>query len=51
MPQTYSAGEALMVPAETPHAVRSVGAGSGTELATYIVEKGKPFLEVLEVAE
>ena len=37
--------------AETPHAVRSVGAGSGTELATYIVEKGKPFLEVLEVAE
>ena len=40
-----------MVPAETPHAVRSVGAGSGTELATYVVEKGKPLLEVLEVAE
>ena len=49
--QTYNAGDALMVPAETPHAVRNVGAGTGAELATYIVEKGKPFLGVLEVAE
>ena len=48
-PQTYSAGEALTVPAETPHVVRSVGSSTGAELATYIVEKGKPFLEVLEV--
>jgi hypothetical protein len=29
-----------MVPAETVHAVR----GNGTQLATYVVEKGKPFI-------
>jgi quercetin dioxygenase-like cupin family protein len=38
--RTYRAGEALTVPAETVHSVR----GDGTELATYIVEKGKPFI-------
>ena len=47
-PKTYSAGDALMVPAETVHAVRNVGSGNGTELATYVVEKGKPFLVVVE---
>jgi quercetin dioxygenase-like cupin family protein len=39
-PRTYSAGEALTVPAETVHSVH----GHGTELATYVVEKGKPFI-------
>ena len=43
-PTTYNAGDALMVPAETVHSVRNVGTGSGAELATYVVEKGKPFL-------
>jgi quercetin dioxygenase-like cupin family protein len=43
-PRTYSAGEALLVPAGTVHAVR----GNGTELATYVVENGKPFLVVVE---
>jgi quercetin dioxygenase-like cupin family protein len=47
-PKTYSAGEALMVPAETVHAVRNVGNGSAVELATYVVEKGEPFLVVVE---
>jgi quercetin dioxygenase-like cupin family protein len=47
-PVTVSAGEALMVPAETVHAVRNVGAGNAAELATYIVEKGKPFLVVVD---
>ena len=47
-PQTYSAGEALMVPAETVHSVRNVGTGDAAELATYVVEKGKPFLVVVE---
>ena len=47
-PKTYGAGEALMVPAETVHSVRNVGTGNGTELATYVVEKGKPFLVVVE---
>src|SRR5262249_32245969 len=46
--QTYSAGEVLMVPAETVHSVRNVGAGNATELATYFVEKGKPFLVVVD---
>jgi quercetin dioxygenase-like cupin family protein len=47
-PKTYSAGEALMIQAETVHAVRNVGNGNAAELATYIVEKGKPLLEVVE---
>jgi quercetin dioxygenase-like cupin family protein len=47
-PKTVGAGEALMVPAETVHAVRNVGTGSASELATYVVEKGKPFLVVVE---
>jgi len=47
-PITVSAGEGLMVPAETVHAVRNVGDGNAAELATYVVEKGKPFLVVVE---
>jgi mannose-6-phosphate isomerase-like protein (cupin superfamily) len=47
-PKTYSAGEALMIPADTVHAVRNVGNGNASELATYVVEKGKPFLVVVE---
>jgi quercetin dioxygenase-like cupin family protein len=47
-PKTYSAGEALMVPADTVHSVKNVGDGNATELATSVVEKGKPFLEVVE---
>jgi quercetin dioxygenase-like cupin family protein len=43
-PEAYTAGEALLVPAEAVHSVRNVGDGNAAELATYIVEKGKPFL-------
>jgi quercetin dioxygenase-like cupin family protein len=46
--RTYRAGEALTVPAETVHAVRNVGAGDGAELATFIVEKGKPLITLVE---
>src|SRR5262245_18289816 len=46
-PRTFEAGQALMVPAETVHSVRNVGTGNAAELATYVVEEGKPFL-VLE---
>ena len=46
--RTVSAGEALMVPPETIHAVRNVGSGDAAELATYVVEKGKPFLVVVD---
>jgi quercetin dioxygenase-like cupin family protein len=47
-PITAGAGEALTVPAETVHAVRNVGSGNAAELATYVVESGKPFLVVVE---
>jgi quercetin dioxygenase-like cupin family protein len=47
-PKTYSAGEALMVPAETVHSVRNVGRSNAAELATYVVEKGKPFIVLAE---
>ena len=40
-PTRVSAGEGLIVPAETVQAVRNVGPGNASELATYIVEKGK----------
>jgi hypothetical protein len=41
-PTTVRAGEVFFVPAETVHAVRNTEDGNGVELATYIVEKGKP---------
>jgi quercetin dioxygenase-like cupin family protein len=47
-PTTVNAGEVLLVPAETPHAVRNVGNANAAELATYVVEKGKPFLVVVD---
>ncbi len=47
-PATFNPGEALMVPPETVHSVRNVGAGNAAELATYIVEKGKSFLVLVE---
>jgi quercetin dioxygenase-like cupin family protein len=47
-PTTFKAGDVLLVPAETVHAVRNVGDGNAAELATYVVEKGKPFLVVVE---
>ena len=47
-PMTFSAGEALTVPAGVVHAVRNVGSGNAAELATYVVEKGKPLLTPTE---
>jgi quercetin dioxygenase-like cupin family protein len=47
-PKTYGAGEVLLVPAETVHSVRNVGGGSAAELATYVVEKGKPFIVLVD---
>jgi quercetin dioxygenase-like cupin family protein len=44
----YNAGEALMVPPETVHSVKNVGDGDAAELATYVVEKGKPFLVAVD---
>ena len=43
-PVTLKAGEALFIPAETIHSAKNVGAGNAAELATYLVEKGKPLV-------
>ena len=43
-PVTLKAGEVLFIPAGTVHAARNVGSGNAAELATYIVEKGKPLV-------
>jgi quercetin dioxygenase-like cupin family protein len=43
-PVTLNAGEVLFVPAGVPHRARNRGSVNGAELATYIVEKGKPLL-------
>jgi len=47
-PKTYTAGEALTVPPGTVHSVRNVGTTNASELATYVVEKGKPLLTIIE---
>jgi quercetin dioxygenase-like cupin family protein len=41
---TVKPGDVLFVPAGTAHSVKNVGAGNGAELATYVVEKGKPLI-------
>jgi quercetin dioxygenase-like cupin family protein len=45
---TLSAGDVLFIPAGTIHAARNVGSDNGAELATYIVEKGEPLVEMGE---
>lgn len=47
-PVTVKAGEVLFIPYGGVHAVRNVGSGKAAELATYIVEKGKPLLVLAE---
>ena len=47
-PVTLTAGDVLFIPAGTIHSARNVGTGRAAELATYIVEKGKPLLTVVE---
>ena len=45
-PVTLKAGEALFIPAGAIHTARNVGSSDAAELATYIVEKEKPLLEI-----
>jgi quercetin dioxygenase-like cupin family protein len=42
------AGDVLFVPAGVIHTAKNVGTGNGAELATYIVEKGKPLLTLVK---
>lgn len=48
-PVTVTAGQVLFVPAGVAHMARNRTTSNGAELATYIVEKGKPLLVPAEV--
>jgi quercetin dioxygenase-like cupin family protein len=48
-PVTLKAGDVLFIPAGKIHAVKNVGSGNAAELATYIVEKGKPLVVLGQV--
>lgn len=47
-PVTIKAGDVLFIPAGIIHAAKNVGSGNGSELATYIVEKGKPLVVLVK---
>ncbi len=47
-PTTYKAGDVLIVPYGTVHSVKNIGRGNGAELATYVVEKGKPLITLVQ---
>jgi quercetin dioxygenase-like cupin family protein len=47
-PVTLKTGDVLFIPAGTIHSARNAGKSNGTELATYIVEKGKPLLTLIK---
>jgi len=42
------AGDVLFVPAGAVHTAKNVGSGNGAELATYVVEKGKPLITLVK---
>ena len=42
------AGDVLFVPAGTVHSAKNVGRDNGAELATYVVEKGKPLITLVK---
>src|SRR6202008_1163831 len=45
---TLEAGAVLFIPAGVKHGAKNVGRGTGSELATSIVEKGKPLVVVAD---
>ena len=47
-PVTLRAGEVLFIPAGTIHSAKNVGSINAAELATYIVEKGKPLVTLVK---
>ena len=47
-PVTLKAGDVLFIPAGKIHAAKNVGSGNGSELATYVVEKGKPLVVMVK---
>jgi quercetin dioxygenase-like cupin family protein len=47
-PVTLKAGDVLFIPVGTIHAAKNVGSNTASELATYVVEKGKPLLTLVK---
>lgn len=47
-PLALEAGDVLFIPAGTVHAAKNVGNATASELATYVVEKGKPLLTLVK---
>jgi len=47
-PVTLKAGDVLFIPAGIPHTAKNVGRVVGSELATYVVEKGKPLVTLVK---
>jgi quercetin dioxygenase-like cupin family protein len=47
-PMTVKAGGVLFIPTGAFPAVKNVGSGKAVELATYIIEKGKPLVALGE---
>ena len=47
-PVKAKVGDVLFVPAGAIHSAKNVGTGNAVELATYIVEKGRPLLTLVE---
>lgn len=47
-PRILGAGEVLFIPAGAIHSARNVGSAVGAELATYVVDKGEPLVELVE---
>ena len=47
-PTTLKAGEVLFIPAGAAHSAKNLGTENAAELATYIVEKGKPLVTLVK---
>ena len=47
-PVTVNAGGVLFIPAGTVHAAKNTGTVNAAELGTYVVEKGKPLVTLVE---
>ena len=47
-PVTLRTGDVLFIPAGAVHSAKNVGSGNGAELATYVVDKGKPLLTLVK---
>jgi quercetin dioxygenase-like cupin family protein len=47
-PVTLKAGDVYFIPAGAAHTAKNVGQDNGAELATYLVEKSKPLVELVK---